>query len=98
MERASGNNIFKVYLYELEQLRQLVTALNRQIRILVRTDEYNANVQLLKTVPGISTLTATTLLTELFNIDRFPSFDKLASCIGLIPDTDSSGETNIKKA
>lgn len=64
--------------------------MNRQIRILARTDEYKTNVQLLKTVPGISTLTAMTLLTELFNIDRFQSLDKLASYIGLVPDTDSS--------
>ncbi len=97
MERASGNYVFKVYLYELEQLRRVVTALNRQIRILARTDEYKSNVQLLRTVPGISTLTAMTLLTELFNIDRFQSIDKLASYIGLVPDTDSSGETDIKK-
>jgi len=97
MERASGNYVFKVYLYELEQLRRVVTALNRQIRILARTDEYKTNVQLLRTVPGISTLTAMTLLTELFNIDRFKSLDKLASYIGLVPDTDSSGETDIIK-
>jgi len=97
MERASGNYVFKVYLYELSQLRQLVTALNRQIRILARRKEYKTNVQLLKTVPGIHTLTAMTLLTELFNIDRFPSLDKLASYIGLVPDTDSSGEKDAKK-
>jgi transposase len=97
MERASGNYVFKVYLYELDQLRKVVTALNRQIRILARTDEYKTNVQLLKTVPGISTLTAMTLLTELFNIDRFQSLDKLASYIGLVPDTDSSGENDTTK-
>lgn len=97
MERASGNYVFKVYLYELSQLRQVVTALNRQIRILARRDEYKTNVQLLKTVPGINTLTAMTLLTELFNIDRFQSLDKLASYIGLVPDTDSSGEKDTKK-
>ena len=97
MERASGNYVFKVYLYELEQLRRVITALNRQIRILARTDEYKTNVRLLRTVPGISTLTAMTLLTELFNIDRFQSLDKIASYIGLVPDTDSSGEKDTTK-
>jgi transposase len=62
------------------------------IRALSRTDEYKANVQLLKIIPGISTYSAMTFLTELCNIDRFPSLDKLASYVGLIPSTDSSGE------
>lgn len=97
MERATGNDVFKVYLYELAQLRKIVTDLNRHIRVLSRNEEYRTNVQLLKTVPGISTLTAMTILTELCSIERFKSIDKLASYIGLIPDTDSSGDKNTKK-
>lgn len=93
MERASGNFVLKVHLHELEHLRRIITALNRNIRVLSRTDEYKANVQLLKIIPGISTYSAMTFLTELCNIDRFPSLDKLASYVGLIPSTDSSGET-----
>src|SRR5512135_709001 len=34
-----------------------------------------------------------TLLTELHEINRFKNLDKLCSYVGLIPDTDSSGET-----
>ena len=36
------------------------------------------------------------LLTELYDITRFTNFDKLCSYVGLIPDTDSSGETERK--
>jgi transposase len=43
-------------------------------------------------VPGISTFSAMTFLTELCTIGRFQSLDKLASYVGLIPNTDSSGE------
>ena len=49
-------------------------------------------VALLKTIPGISTLTAMTLLTELYEITRFPSLDELSSYVGLIPETRGSGE------
>jgi len=92
MERASGNFALKAHLDELNHTRQIIAGLNRSVRALARTDEYRANVRLLKTVPGISILTAMTLLTELYNINRFPSLDKLASYVGLIPNTDSSGE------
>jgi transposase len=92
MERASGNFALKVHLDELNHIRRIVADLNRSVRALARTDEYRANVRLLKTVPGISILTAMTLLAELYTINRFPSLDKLASYVGLIPNTDSSGE------
>jgi transposase len=97
MERASGNFSFKVHLDELGHLRRIITALNRNIRVLSRTDDYKVNVQLLKIVPGISTYSAMTFLTELCSIDRFQSLDKLASYVGLVPSTDSSGEKEIIK-
>ncbi len=51
-----------------------------------------SNYFVVRTVTGISTLPAMTLLTEKCNIDRFGSPDKLASYAGLIPNTDFSGE------
>ncbi len=92
MEKASGNIAFKVYLHELHHIRGIIVELNRNIRALSRSDEYRINARLLKSVIGISTLTGMTFLTELCNIDRFRSLDKLASYVGLIPNTDSSGE------
>jgi transposase len=92
MEKASGNVAFKVHLHELHHMRGIIVELNRNIRALSRTDEYRTNAKLLKSVTGISTLTAMTFLTELCNIDRFGSLDQLASYVGLIPNTDSSGE------
>jgi len=96
MERASGNFILKVHLEELNNTRKIIADLTRGIRSLADSEEYRQNVCLLKTLPGISTLTAMTLLTELYDINRFRNVDKLCSYIGLIPDTDSSGETERK--
>jgi transposase len=95
MERASGNYSLKAYLEELNHIRPILADLNRHILALSRTDEYRTNVMLLKTVPGISTLTAMTFLTELNDIKRFSSLDRLASYVGLVPNTNSSGEKNI---
>ena len=96
MERASGNLTLKVHLAELTHIRQIIAETNRAIRALANTDDYRNNVRILKTVPGISTLTAMTLLTELYDISRFKTLDKLCSYVGLIPNTDSSGEMDRK--
>ena len=92
MEKSSGNIALKAHLEELKHLRKIIAALNRVILALARTEQYQVPVKLLKTIPGISTLTAMTLLTELYEIGRFPSLDELSSYTGLIPDTQSSGE------
>jgi transposase len=97
MERASGNFALKVHLEELNNIRKIISDITRAIRTLAKSEEYRQNVRLLKTVPGISTLTAMILLTELYDISRFKNFDKLCSYVGLIPDTDSSGDTDFKK-
>jgi transposase len=94
MERASGNYALRAHLDELQHIRQLLASLNHNVLALSKTDAYRNNVKLLKTVPGISTLTAMTLLTELNDINRFSSLDRLASYVGLIPNTNSSGEKN----
>jgi transposase len=93
MERASGDLALMAHLEELKHLRQIIAGLNRSILALSRTEEYRAEVLLLRTIPGISTLTAMTLLTEIYDISRFPSLDKLASYAGLAPEVRSSGET-----
>ena len=93
MERASGDFALKAHLEELKHLRQIIANLNKAILSLSRDEEYRADVLLLKSVPGISTLTAMILLTELADLSRFSSLDKLASYAGLVPDIRSSGET-----
>lgn len=92
LERASGDMALQIHLEELSHLRQIIAKLNRAILALSRTEEYLPWVRLLRSIPGISTLTAMILLTELGEIMRFGSIDQLSSYVGLIPDTQSSGE------
>ena len=93
MERDSGHLALQSYLEELQQLRKLIAAVNRGIILLSREAAYREMVQRLKTIPGVSTLTAMILLTELGDLTRFKNLDRLASYVGLIPDTKASGET-----
>ena len=92
MERASGDLALQIHVEELCHMRQILAKLNRAIVALARTEQYRSWVSLLKTIPGISTLTAMILLTELYEITRFRSVDELCSYIGLIPDTQSTSE------
>jgi len=93
MERDSGNIALKAHLEELAYLRHLTARVNRSILNLARSAEYAIPVKILKSVPGISTLTAMILLTELCDMARFASLDSLCSYVGLIPSIKSSGET-----
>lgn len=93
MLQASGDILLKMHLEELAHLRHIIASLNKAIRDLSRSEPYRENVRLLKTIPGISTLTAMTLLTELCDINRFKNLDHLCSFVGLVPDTASSGDS-----
>lgn len=92
LEQPSGDLALRIHLEELSHLRQIMAKLNRAILALSRTETYLPWVRLLRTIPGIGTLTAMILLTELGPIQRFRSLDHLCSYVGLIPDTQGSGE------
>jgi len=77
LEQASGDLALQIHLEELSHLRQILAKLNRAILALARTEQYRPWVSLLRTVPGISTLTAMILLTEL---GRFCGFLRSMNC------------------
>jgi transposase len=92
LQTAVGNMSLQMHLDELVHLRHAIASLNKAILSLSRTHQYRDNMRLLKTIPGISTITAMTLLTELIDIHRFKKFDHLCSFVGLVPDIMSSGD------
>jgi len=57
---------------------------------------YAKPVGWLRCFRGIDTLTAMTIVTELYSIERFSSPRQLMSYLGLVPSEDSSGETDRK--
>jgi transposase len=72
--------------------REKILEKTKQIRDLSKTEKYAHDIKLLCTIPGIGLLTAMTIKTELYNIKRFSNLDNLCSYVGLIPNTNSSGE------
>jgi len=81
-------------------------ALRRQLQLLAFTEELigevtdhlagqayaDPRVKLLMTLPGVDFTVALTLLAALGDIERFPSADKAAAYLGLVPSTYQSGE------
>jgi transposase len=81
------------YLIELsEYLTAQLIGISKQVVELSRSEKYSKKVQLLKSVPGIGTLVALEMLTELQDVERFSSADKLAAYIGLTPSEYSTGQ------
>ena len=80
------------YLKELQNLREIKLEITREIIKLSKTEKYRKDCNILITVPGISTISAMILLTELGDINRFKNLDYLCSYVGITPDESSSGE------
>lgn len=77
---------------QIETQRKEVTLLTKKIQEMLTDKSYQETASLLLSIPGIGQLTAATLLVELVDIKRFPSFAHLNSFIGFCPGEHSSGE------
>ena len=94
MPTDSAKSVLNGHLRKLEMYRKEILLVNREIRLLYKKDIYSKNFVLLISVPGIGSLTAMIILTEIGDVKRFKNTDKLNSFMGLIPSTNSSGEND----
>ncbi len=92
MSFPSGDSVLKHFIDELLYLRKKIAELTKQVRELSKTDRYRERVYYLCTIPGIGVQSAMIILTELIDIHRFRTEDRLASFVGLVPDERSTGE------
>ena len=83
----------KVLLDFLEGLRKTVSDLTRQVRSLSQEFPYKEKADLLRTIPGIDTLSAMTILTEFGDIKIYSKLDHLCSYAGIVPNEYSSSDT-----
>jgi transposase len=83
--------VFDSYFTELQHCLQRLAALDKQVEQLAQREPYREMVGLLRCFRGIDTLTAITLLTELFAWGRFASPAALMAYLGLVPSEYSSG-------
>jgi len=69
----------------------------RAIRKLCKQPGYEKDIILLRSIEGIGEINAAVMLFELQDVNRFKHFDNLCSYVGLVPNTNDSGETKITK-
>jgi transposase len=83
--------VFELYFTELQHCMQRLATLDKQVERLAQRQPYREIVGVLRCFRGIDTLTAITLLTELFEWGRFASPRALMAYLGLVPSEYSSG-------
>jgi transposase len=76
----------------VNHLRSTLLKVNRELKEITKSVEYQHKVKLLTSIPGVGLIVAMTLISELESIERFKSLDKLCSYIGLVPTTRSSSD------
>lgn len=79
----SYNNLLEQYNYELKRIEE-------KIKDLAERDK---QTQLLMTIPGVGSIRAMEILTEIADVNRFPNSSMLCSYAGLVPSVKQSGST-----
>jgi len=87
----------RLHIKDYLQTRSLLLEATRAIRHLCKDPNYAELIRLLRTIPGIGEINAAVILFELQDIRRFKRFDHLCGYVGLVPDTEDSGNTKQTK-
>ena len=78
-------------LVDLERAQQRMEKLER---VIVERSRHQPETTLLRSIPGVSYFTATSLVCRIGKIARFPRADSLANYLGLTPGCRNSGENS----
>lgn len=82
----------KLLLEEYKALRKMKAKVLKALRELSKSPKYKDQVSLLLSVPGMGLVHSMNFLLEIGDIKRFKTLDELCSMIGLIPNTNASGD------
>ena len=77
---------------QVESVRKNLLQITLEIRKLSRSSKYSERMELLRSVPGIGLICSMSLLTEIYDFERFHNEREFASYLGLIPTSHSSGD------
>lgn len=77
---------------EYLQVRKLLSQATKHIRSLSEQSPFAALQNLLQSIPGIGVVNSMVIITELQDMRRFKTLDKLCSFAGIVPDTNRTGD------
>ena len=89
----NSQTVLGEYLVAIEQERERIRRLEERIEEESKSQELAPTVARLRTLRGVDTLTAMTVLSEVIDLNRFASPRELMAFIGLVPRERSSGGT-----
>ena len=89
-------DVFDNYFTQMNHCLQRLDSLDKQVKILSQSEDYKEIVGFLRCFHGIDTLTAMTIIPEIFDFGRFSSPGQLMSYLGLTCCEDSSGQRERK--
>jgi transposase len=89
-------DVFECYFTEMRHCLQRVQTLDKELEKLAQSEDYREAVGILCCFYGIKTLTAISIIAEIFDFGRFASPRDLMSYLGLTPSESSSGEKEHK--
>lgn len=95
--QTSGKDYLIFCLEELHQHRQRIADITHKLRSHFTSHDLYEQVEYLRSIPGIGLVVALSFFTEIMDINRFPTFDQLASFVGLVPSVHGSGDKTIEK-
>jgi len=89
-------DVFDSYFTEMQHCLQRLASLDKEVEKLAESESYKEVVGFLRCFHGIDTLTAITVITEIFDFGRFSSPGELMSYLGLTSSEASSGQKERK--
>jgi len=85
-------------IFRLNHCLNLIKCMNEEIDVLTKgilqlaNENFRHEMKILKSVPGIGNIAAFTLIAEIGDFSDFPSGDKLASWLGIVPNVYQSAD------
>jgi len=76
---------------QVEVIRGTLLEATRELRYLSQTERYKHRFELLLTIPGIGQQVSMCILTEVWDVSRFPNEKAFAHYLGLVPGCHDSG-------
>jgi transposase len=92
MEWQNIREVLDSYIRTAEYLRKELLLITKIIRKMTEEEYYKTNYELLMSIPGIGTTTGMMILTQIDDVKRFETLDKMCNYIGLVPSMHGSGD------
>jgi transposase len=86
-----------IALEEYLLVRKLLSKATKEVRRLSVQAPFARIQELLQSIPSIGVINAMVIMSELQDMSRFKTLDKLCAYTGIVPDTGSSGDKEVVK-